>query len=59
MCVNESTEHGEVVTCQNRITPEQVFWEWTEIWVKEDYVNYVVMSCLSAALEVHPMARGG
>lgn len=51
------------MTRQNHTTPEelpeQVFLEWTEIWVKEDYVNYVVMSRLSTALEVHPMARGG
>ncbi len=66
MCVNESTEHGKVVKAAwlVKITtpeelPEQVFLEWTEIWVKEDYVNYAVISCLSTALEVHPMAGGG
>ncbi len=57
--VNESTEHGRVVKAKAEELPEQLFLDWTEIWVKEHYFNSAVISCVSTALEVHPMARGG
>ncbi len=40
--MNESTEHGKVVKATPEELPEQLFLDWTEIWVKEHYFNYVL-----------------